>query len=666
LLATIVSNPHQRVGELAFLSESELHQLLVEWNDTQADYPEDKCIHQLFEEQVERHPDAVALVFGNQQLTYQQLNTQANQLAHHLQSLGVKPDTLVGICVERSIEMVVGLLAVLKAGGAYLPLDSEYPIDRLSFMLEDAQVAVLLTQTHLLDKLPQHQAKVICLDQVWSQIDQNHQHNPASGVRAFNLANLIYTSGSTGRPKGVLVEHQGLCNLAQAQIQAFEVDSESRILQFASFSFDASISEILMALGSGAGLYLVTKDSLLPGQPLIEQLRNHGITHITLPPSALAVMPVVELPALKTIIVAGEACAVELVNQWSVGRNFFNAYGPTEASVCATIAKCHAQEKITIGRAIANKQIYILDQYLQPVPVGVPGELHIGGVGLARGYLHRPELTQEKFIPNPFRQGKGAGEQGSRGGESLYKTGDLARYLQDGNIEYIGRIDNQIKIRGFRIELGEIETLLGQHSNVQQCCVIARADNSGDKRLVAYVVAKQDVTLTTGELRQFLGDKLPGYMLPSAFVMLESLPLTPNGKVDRRALPNPDLHQELSADVIPNTEAEKIIADIWQQALKVEKVGIYDNFFELGGHSLLLVKINQQLQEKFNLQLSIVDMFTYPNIYRLSQYLTNKNQKENAIKENIPRTQYRREINHVRTQQLQSRQQYRSQQKGRK
>ncbi|MEH2268244.1 MAG: amino acid adenylation domain-containing protein [Nostoc sp.] len=677
LLEGVIANPQQQISQLSLLTEVEQQQLLVEWNNTQADYPFDKCIHQLFEEQCLSTPDAVAVVFDNQQLTYYQLNCRANQLAHYLRSLGVKPDVLVGICVERSLDMVVGLLGILKAGGAYLPLDPEYPTERLSFMLEDAQVSVLLTQQRLIQRLPEYQAKQVFLDKVWEQIAQNNQDNPITGVKAFHLANVIYTSGSTGRPKGVMVEHKGLCNLAQAQIQTFGLDSNSRVLQFASFSFDASIWEVVMALRSGGTLYLGTKDSLLPGKPLIEQLRDRCITHITLPPSALAVMPVEELPALQTIIVAGEACAAELIRQWSIGRNFFNAYGPTEATVCATIgkatpkanAKCtQDDEKISIGRAIANTQVYILDENLQLVPIGVPGELHIGGVGLARGYLNRPELTQEKFISNPFQRGRGQGA-GSRGetedqsfnSERLYKTGDLARYLPDGNIEYLGRIDNQVKIRGFRIELAEIETLLGQHGDVQNCCVIAHEVTPSNQRLVAYIVPQKDVIPTTDELRQFLAKKLPGYMLPTAFVILESLPLTPNGKVDRRALPDPDLHQELSDYVMPNTELERIIAGIWQKALAVEKVGIYNNFFELGGHSLLLVKINQQLQEELGLELSIVDMFNYPTIQSLSQYLSTKTHKEDPIKQNPTRTQSHSEIKSLRSQQLESRQQYRSQ-----
>ncbi|WP_425526045.1 amino acid adenylation domain-containing protein [Halotia branconii] len=707
LLEGIVANSEAQISQLPMLTAVEQHQLLVEWNDTQADYPLDKCVHQLFEEQVQRIPNAVAVVFENQQLTYHQLNYRANGLAHYLRSLGVKPDVLVGICVERSLEMVIGLLGILKAGGAYLPLDPDYPQERLRFMLEDAQVSVLLTQQWLLERLPDYQANKVCLDDVWDKIAQNNQDNPTSEVRAFNLANLIYTSGSTGRPKGVMVEHKGLCNLAQAQIQTFGLTSDSRVLQFASFSFDASIWEIIMALGSGGTLYLGTKDSLLPGKPLVKQLRKHDITHVTLPPSALAVMPSDELPTLQTIIVAGEACSPELIKQWSVGRNFFNAYGPTEASVCATIAQCtYEDEKITIGKAIANTQIYILDEYLQPVPVGVPGELHIDGVGLARGYLNRPELTQEKFISNPFQALLNEGikiknlisqthnlcvsaplretktipiSKATFNSPKLYKTGDLARYLPDGTIEYLGRIDHQVKIRGFRIELGEIEAALSQHNDVQICCVIPREETGGNtcterlalseversrsKRLIAYVGTQKNVTLTTGELRQFLADKLPGYMLPSAFVILESLPLTPNGKVDRHALPKPDLHQELSDYVMPNTEIENIIAGIWQQALAIEKVGIYHNFFELGGHSLLLVRINQHLQEKFGVELSIVDMFNYPTIHSFSQHLINKINQEETTKQNHNRTQAYSELKPLKNQRLQSRQQYRSQRK---
>ena len=487
LLTAIVENSQQSVALLPLLTQQERHQLLVEWNDTvetlhATSLQVNQCVHQLFEAQVERTPDAVAVVFGNEQLTYSELNGHANQLAHYLRSLGVEADVLVGLCVERSPLMLIGLLGILKAGGAYVPLDPEYPSDRLSYMLEDSQVSLLLTQEQVLDKLPQHQAQSVLLESL--DIAQNSQDNLTEVVTASNLANVIYTSGSTGKPKGVMVEHQGLCNLAQAQIQSFGVEPESRVLQFASLSFDACIWEILMSWGAGATLYLGTKDALMPGQPLIERLRDDGITHLTLPPSALAVLPKEELPKLQTIIVAGEACSPELVKQWSVRRNFFNAYGPTEASVCATIAKCTPfEEKVTIGRPITNVQVYILDAQLQPVPIGVPGELHIGGAGLARGYLNRPELTQEKFIPHPFNNSKFKIQN-----SKLYKTGDLARYLPDGNIEFLGRIDNQVKVRGFRIELGEIEAVVSQHPLVQEAVVVAQVETTGDKNLVSYLV----------------------------------------------------------------------------------------------------------------------------------------------------------------------------------
>ena len=480
LLSAIVENPQQKVSESPLLSEVERHQLLVEWNDTAREYPS-KCIHQLFEEQVERTPDAVAVVFENQQLTYQQLNQKANQLAHHLLSLRVEPEVLVGIYVERSFEMVVGFLGILKAGGAYVPLDPNYPQERLSYMLADSGVEVLLAQKSLLESLPSHTAQVVCLDSDWGVIEQHSQENLDVGVCSDNLAYVIYTSGSTGVPKGVGIEHFSLCNLIQAQKNLFYLEPNSRVLQFASISFDASVSEIFIALTSGAMLILAIASELIPGSDLKQILQERCVTHVTLPPSALAVLATDEFPALGQIIVAGEACNLELANQWSVGRRLFNGYGPTESTIGAAVAQIsHGSEKVTIGRPIANTQIYILDKHLEPVPISVSGELYIGGYGLARGYLNRPELTLEKFIPNPFN---------SR--SKLYKTGDLARYLPDGNIEFLGRLDNQVKIRGFRIELGEIESVLSTHPQVQQVAVTEREDTPGHKRLVAYLVPLQ-------------------------------------------------------------------------------------------------------------------------------------------------------------------------------
>lgn len=613
LVGAIVANPDERIGQLPLLTASQRQQLLIDWNQTETEYPQDKCIHQIFEAQVEKTPEAVAVVFENQQLTYRELNTRANQLANHLVREGVKPETLVGICVERSIEMVVGLLGILKAGGAYVPLDPAYPQERLRYMLGDAGVEVLLTQEALLSSIPAHPAQVICLDTDWLDICQHTEENVDVGVKADNLAYVIYTSGSTGTPKGVGIEHQSVCNLAKAQSQLFKVEPTSRVLQFASISFDASVWEICMAVTTGATLILGKTSQLMPGDDLQHILHQSCVTHVTLPPSALAVLPNEPLPALSHIIVGGEACSLELAKQWSVGRSFYNAYGPTESTVCATVAEIsHSSEKITLGRPIANTQIYILDQNQQPTPIGVPGEIHIGGDGLARGYLNRPQLTAEKFIPNPFHPDT-----------KIYKTGDLGRYLPDGNIEYIGRIDHQVKIRGFRIETGEIETLLSQHPQVQQVVVIVREDQPGNKYLTGYIVRETE-TLTSSELRQFLKEQLPEYMIPSAFVMLKALPLSPNGKVNRRALPKPDrINSELEAAfVAPRTGLEEQLAEIWCKVLHLDRVGIYDNFFELGGHSLLLTSVIARIRENLSIAIPFRSLLEAPTIAELSQVIT--------------------------------------------
>jgi amino acid adenylation domain-containing protein len=505
-------------------------------------------------------------------------------------------------------------------------------------MLEDSQVSFLITQRSLLALLPPSQANVIYLDEIEEQVSQYPQDNLQNKLIACNLANVIYTSGSTGKPKGVMIEHRGLVNLALAQIQRFGVNHNSRVLQFASFSFDACISEILMTFGSGATLYLAQKDALLPGQPLIEQLVKNGITHVTLPPSALAVLPKESLPNLQTLIVAGEACPLDLVKQWSVGRNFFNAYGPTETSVCASIGQCRPEDlKVTIGKAIANVQIYILDAFLQPVPVGVSGELYIGGVGVARGYLNRTELTAERFIPNLFyplnppltpldKGGDESYETLKKGGEQpsrLYKTGDLARYLPEGNIEYLGRIDNQVKIRGFRIELGEIEAVLRFHPQVREAVVLVNeSDHTENRALVAYIVLN-DPTFATQLLREFVKQQLPDYMVPAYWLILENLPLTSNGKIDRRALPlpNPELHRSVDY-VAPSNPTQEAIAAIFGQVLKLEKVGINDNFFEIGGNSLQATQVISRLRESFALELPLRRLFEQPTVADLALAVT--------------------------------------------
>ncbi|TFI51134.1 non-ribosomal peptide synthetase [Mastigocladus laminosus UU774] len=625
LLEGIVANPQQRISELPLLNQTEQHQLLVEWNDTQTEYAQDKCIHHLFEAQVEKTPDDLALVFENQHLTYRELNNKANQLAQYLRTLGVKPEVLVAICMERSLEMIVGILGILKAGGAYVPLDPVYPQERLAFMLSDSQAPVLLTQQKLLSRLTEHKMRVVCLDTDWKVISQERKENLIDNTLASNLAYVIYTSGSTGQPKGVLVAHQGLCNLVAAQIKTLDLQPNSRFLQIISLSFDAATSHIFLTLCSGATLCLANKDFVISISELFELLHSQAITHVAIPVSLLEVLPVEEFPTLRIIITGGEACFTETVTKWAQGRRFFYEYGLTETTVCSTVAELtNYRGQPHIGRPIANTQIYLLDHHLQLVPIGVPGELCISGLGLARGYLNHPGLTKEKFIPNPFSDEAGA---------HLYKTGDLARYLSDGKIQFLGRIDHQVKIRGFRIELGEIEAVLIQHPNVQQAVVTAWEDQPGKQRLVAYVVSKQEHNTNsedlTQNLRNHLSKHLPNYMVPEALMILNALPVTPNGKIDHRALPTPEGYSQLAdAYIMPQTNTERLIAAVWQDELQLERVGINDNFFSLGGHSLLLIKIQAKLNEIFPQRLSVVDMFKYPTIKSLAKHLSqNLNQQ---------------------------------------
>ncbi|MEG4862976.1 MULTISPECIES: non-ribosomal peptide synthetase [unclassified Microcoleus] len=619
LLEAIVANPKQHLSDLALLTAPEYQQLLIDWNDTQRDYPQNQCFHQLFEERVELAPDAIAAVFENQQLTYRQLNSKANQLARYLQQLGAKPEVLIGLCVERSLEAIVGLLGIIKAGAAYLPLDPIYPQERLNFMLEDAQMSILVTQQHLAKNLTQPENygvfSVVCLDSDRENIARQSPAKLTTNIIPENLAYVIYTSGSTGKPKGVLIEHRGLYNLVKAQIEAFQISSNHRILQFASLSFDASIFEIVMALGTGSTLYSAKKESLLPGQTLIQFLQDNAITHATLPPSLLAVLPNAELPALQTIICAGESCSPDIVKRWASGRRFFNAYGPTEATVWSSFAEIGDSKKTPIGRPIANTQLYILDKNLQPVPVGIPGELYIGGSGLARGYLNRPELTAQRFIANPFSE---------KAEERIYKTGDLARYFPDGNIEFLGRTDEQVKIRGYRIELGEIEALLLQHPAVKETAVVAEDDLSGNKRLVAYVVPNQNQTLNPLEMRNFLKQQLPNYMIPSAFVAIDFLPLTPNGKIDRNRLISPEnliSNSTGKSCIAPRTPTESTLAQIWSKILNTEPVGIGDNFFDLGGDSLLAIRLINEINQQFERELSLSAIFLNPTIEGLADSL---------------------------------------------
>ncbi|WP_009631985.1 non-ribosomal peptide synthetase [Synechocystis sp. PCC 7509] len=473
LLTAIVANPDIPIADLPLLSDAESHQLLEEWNQTSCSYS-DKLFHQLFEEQAEKSPNAIALVFDNQTLTYQQLNHRANQLAHYLQELGIKPESLVGICVEKSLEMIVGILGIFKAGGAYVPIDPNYPQSRREFMLTDTQVKVVLTQQSLTSLFAD--IKLICLD-TDENIDAYSTENPTSSANLDNLAYIIYTSGSTGQPKGVLIEHRGLCNVVVGQIKAFELRSHNRILQFSSLCFDASIFEILLAFGVGATLYIPPKKAQLPGKDLIEFLQTNAINTTIISPSVLAVLPASKLPLLQTVIAGGEACTTEIVQQWATDRRLFNAYGLTETTIWATTTKLMvSDENPSIGRPVTNTQIYLLSNRLFPVPIGVVGEIYIAGDGIARGYLNQAELTAERFINNPFANNR------------LYKTGDLALYRHDGSLEFIGRIDEQVKIRGFRIELGEIETVLKQHPMVENAIALVNSD-----RIIAYIVPQTTV-----------------------------------------------------------------------------------------------------------------------------------------------------------------------------
>jgi len=607
LLEGMTTQPEtKQLGDISLLTTAEQQQLL-DWNDTAIDYPKDQCVHQLFETQVEATPEAIAIIFEEQQLTYRELNNRANQLANYLQTLGIKPETLVGICIERSLEMVIGLFGILKAGGAYLPLDPTYPIERLEFMLEDAKVPVLLTQTNLKDKWSHSQ--IICLDtDIYSQFNQDNLY---SLIKFNNLAYVIYTSGSTGKPKGVQITHSSLVNLLTAMRQQPGISSSDVLLAVTTLAFDIAALEIYLPLIVGAKIVLASRKETSDGVQLLEKLNKITIMQATPATWHLLIMAVWKKgnSQLK-ILCGGEKLTNELVNQLlQRGKTVWNLYGPTETTIWSTTTQILNSDNISIGRPIANTQIYILDSQQNHVPIGVPGELHIGGVGLARGYLNRPELTAEKFIKNPFSDAPNS---------RIYKTGDLARYLPDGNIEYLGRIDNQVKIRGFRIELGEIEAVLGQHPSVRENSVIVHETDSNDKRLIAYLVLHQVVEKT--ELRHFLKARLPDYMLPSAFVTLESLPLTPNGKIDRRALSQLPIETQLSEEqVAPHTHEEKLLAGIWAEVLGIEQVGIYDNFFELGGHSLLAIQLISKLCESFDVEIPLRELFASPTIAGMIQ-----------------------------------------------
>ncbi|UKO96133.1 non-ribosomal peptide synthetase [Nostoc sp. UHCC 0870] len=644
ILIEIVANPEQQIGKLALLSQSQ-ENLLGEWNQTHREYTQTECIHKLFESQVELTPNAVAVEQNGQKLTYRELSDRANKIAHYLQSLGVKPETLVGICVERSLEMIVGLLGILKAGGAYVPIDPAYPQERIAEILADTQLGILLTQDKFPNQLLGYTGKTICLDTDWPVIAQHSTDNPISDVQLNNLAYIIYTSGSTGKPKGVMIEHRSLMNFVITAIDEYGINASDKVLQFASVCFDTSIEEIFPCLAVGATLVLRTEEILHSSDEFWRCCQQWQLTVLDLP-TAYWHQLVAELTpedsripeSLRTVIIGGEEVQLEKVQHWhscvahlSPSPQLFNSYGPTEATVVTTLDRfTPTATSISIGRPISNAQVYVLDQYLQPLPIGVPGELHIGGAGLARGYWQRPELTAEKFIeissPTPLLPATPTPLHpytptpllpATPTPSKLYKTGDLARFRPDGNLEYLGRVDGQVKIRGFRIELGEIETVLRQHPQVLQAVAIAREDIPGQKRLVAYIVP-QDSPPTTDELRQFLKQKLPNYMIPAAFMLLETIPMTANRKVDYRTLPTPDFSRSGEDKFIePRTLIEQKLVAIWSEVLRVEQVGIHDNYFELGGDSILSIQMISRANQA-GIQIAPKQLFKYQTIAELA------------------------------------------------
>ena len=617
LLEGIVADPEQCIADLPLLSEAEKYHLLVESNDNPTEYPKDHCIHELFESQVEKSADAIAVTFEEQQITYRELNNRANQLAHYLRKLGVGPEVLVAICVERSLEMIVGILAILKAGGAYVPLDPSYPQERLAFMLEDSRATLLITQSSLIERLPTRNPTVLCLDRDWGEISTEGQDNPLPLTTSDNLAYVIYTSGSTGRPKGVQVPHYAVINVLTHVREALGLTEQDTVPLLANICFDISVMELFLPLVVGARLVVVSPQAAVDGERIKEMLSDCKVTMMHATPATWRLLLQAGWSGATNLAIlsGGEALHRELAARLlTKGSSLWNLYGPTETTIYSSAAEYRPElngAMVSIGRRIANTQIYILDDHLQPLPIGAAGQLYIGGDGLTRGYLNRADLTGDCFLPNSFSK-----EPGAR----LYKTGDLARYLPDGNIEFLGRIDHQVKVRGFRIELGEIEAVLGEHSKVFQSVVLAREEAFGDKRLVAYVVTSDRAAATASELRAYLREKLPEYMVPSAFVFLDTLPSTPNGKLDRNALPAPDQNSSESAEayVAPRTPVEEMIADIWAEVLKLEKIGIHDNFFDLGGHSLLGTQVISRLRAGLPMDLSLRVLFEAPTVAELA------------------------------------------------
>ncbi len=618
LFEGVVEDPGQRILELPMLSQEERWQSIIGWNRTATgNTATEKTFQALFAEQARRIPEAEAVRCEGKSLSYGELEARSNQLARRLRSMGVGRETIVGLCLERSTDLILGIMAILKSDAAYLPLDPDYPAERLEFMVSDAQVPVLLTRESLAEMVPIGEAtQVICIDRDKDLIDVESREPLVSSIEPGDLAYVIYTSGSTGKPKGALIEHRGLSNLITSFRKYVRNGEGKRVLQFSSICFDASVADMAMSLTSGATLVLAARERLASHEELHRLLRDERIKVVTLPPSMLRLVDPDGLDDLEVVISAGEPCTREIVQRWGRGRRrVLNAYGPTETTVIVTMEECSPTEAgdPTLGRALPNTELYVLDSSRQAVPIGTPGELYIGGAGVARGYLRRDELTMEKFIPNPFSSVAGA---------RLYRSGDLVRYRDDGRLEYLGRIDKQVKLRGYRVELGEIETALRRHPAVSEAVAEIQELGEGDKRLVGYVVADRTAASPpelSARLRSWLRESLPEYMVPGSIVLLGELPMLPNGKIDRKRLPLPE--RAASVAVPPRTETERTIAAIWREVLGVEEVGIHENFFDAGGHSLLLSKAHARLRDVFMSELSMLDLFRHPTIGSLAAYL---------------------------------------------
>jgi amino acid adenylation domain-containing protein len=635
LLEAAASNPGEQVSRLPLLREAEREQILFEWNDTQTNYETTRCIHELFERQAAATPDTVALVSQGERLSYRELDERADQLAQHLRRLGVGPETLVGIRLARSVEAVVAILGVLKAGGAYLPLDLKQPPERISFMLADAGAKLLLTRELLSAEMSPQKTQVIYLDKEWPAIADESAENPEGTALADNPAYLIYTSGSTGRPKGVMVSHRNLAHSTLARLSFYREPVKSFLL-LSPFAFDSSVAGLFWTLCGGGTLVIPEEDSLQDPSHLAELIERHSVSHLLGLPSLYELIlqqaDARQLASLRTLIVAGEPCPARLVArhyETLPQASLFNEYGPTEATVWSSVHHCRpsdAQGLVPIGRPVANTRIHLLDSELQPMPVGVTGEVYIGGGGRARGYLNHPALTAERFIPDPFSR-----EPGAR----LYRTGDLARYLRDGEIEFVGRNDFQVKVRGHRIELGEIELALAQHPGVKEAVVLAREKADGDKRLMAYVVLNRAEAATARQLREFLKGKLPEYMLPSGFVFLDALPLTATGKVDRGALPPEETGAGSDEGYLaPRTALEEVLCRLFCEVLGRERVGVRDSFFELGGHSLLATQVVSRVRGALGVELPLRRLFGSPTAEGLAAAIL----EEAGERERVERT----------------------------